>query len=409
MAVSAWVGGLFYFSAVLLSSIKSNEKEAGASSAAAAYHLSVTLPRFSLIATASLGIIGVTGLYMAWIQLQTLDSLFYTPYGNNLIIKLSAALPMVLLGAYHQVKLHKNIVLLASIGRGSRKESMEHTDTVNSTSKNVVSKFGRTVKIESLIGIGVLFAASLLTITSPPSQITAEHQEEEAGGGTMPGMEMQDNTTTTTSSTTATPGYSQQVTISGVDTTLEITPFHAGFNTFTITLSDAATGAPPQNINAVYLRFTNQEARIGPIVTTLNSTGEGSGSRYSAIGGYMSQAGDWDIDLVVQRIGAYDLNHSFEANLGASSDHENMDMSAEMNMNLEDHEADTATSANTESTENESEPLSSSPQPPPAFDSFAWLAIGLSVAVGAGSAYYFRKSKKQLEGTLKTLEGRRNP
>ena len=412
MAVSAWIGGLFYFSAVLLFAMKSNEKEAGASSAATAYHLSVTLPRFSLIATASLGIIGVTGLYMTWIQLQTLDSLFYTPYGNNLIIKLSAALPMVLLGAYHQVKLHKSILLMASIGRGSRKESMEHTDTVNSTSKNAVSKFGRTVKIESLIGIGVLLAASLLTITSPPSQMMTEHQEEEAtgGGGTMPEMEMQDNTTTTTSSSTAAaPGYSQQVTISGVDTTLEITPFHAGFNTFTITLSDAATGSPPQNINAVYLRFTNQEARIGPIITTLNSTGEGSGSRYSAIGGYMSQPGNWEIDLVVQRIGAYDLNHSFEANLGESSDHENMDMGAEMNMNMEDHEEAGTSTITSDATENESEPLSSSPQPPPAFDSFAWLAIGLSIAVGAGSAYYFRKSKKQLEGTLKTLEGRRNP
>ena len=109
MAVSAWVGGLFYFSAVLLNSIKS-EKEGNS-----AYHLSVILPRFSLIATASLGIIGVTGLYMAWIHLQTLDSLFYTPYGNNLIIKLSAALPMVILGAYHQVKLHKSILLMASI------------------------------------------------------------------------------------------------------------------------------------------------------------------------------------------------------------------------------------------------------------------------------------------------------
>ena len=85
MAVSAWVGGLFYFSAVLLLSIKS-EKKAGES----AYHLSVVLPRFSLIATASLGIIGVTGVYMAWIHLHTLDSLFYTQYGNNLIIKLSA-------------------------------------------------------------------------------------------------------------------------------------------------------------------------------------------------------------------------------------------------------------------------------------------------------------------------------
>ena len=400
MAVSAWVGGLFYFAAVLLFAIKSNEKKVGASSAATAYHLSVILPRFSLIATASLGIIGVTGLYMAWIQLHTLDSLFYTQYGNNLIIKLSAALPMVLLGAYNQVKLHKNIVLLASVGRGSRKEegfTAHSSDTISDMINNSVSKFGKTVKIESLIGIGVLFAASLLTITSPPSQMT-EHQEE-ATGGTMPEMEMQDTTTTST----AAPGFSEQVTISGVDTTLEITPFHAGFNTFTVTLSDAAaSGLPPQNINAVYLRFTNQEARIGPIVTTLNSTGEGSG-RYTAIGGYMSQPGNWEIDLVVQRIEAYDLNHSFEANLGASSDHENMDMGADMNMNMEDHEAGTSTiTSDTDATENV---LDSSPSPP-AFDSFAWLAIGLSVAVGVGSAYYFRKSKNQLEGTLKTLEGK---
>jgi hypothetical protein len=86
---------------------------------------------------------------------------------------------------------------------------------------------------------------------------------------------------------TATPGFTEQVTISRVDTTLEIIPFHAGFNTFTVTLSDAASSSPPQNINAVYLRFTNPEARIGPIVTTLNSTDDGSGSsgRYSAVGG----------------------------------------------------------------------------------------------------------------------------
>jgi putative copper export protein len=109
-----------------------------------------------------LGIIGVTGLYMAWIQLQTLDSLFYTPYGNNLIIKLSAALPMVLLGAYHQVKLHKNIVLMASVGRGSRNEegfTFHSSDSISNTINNSVSKFGKTVKIESLIGIGVLFSS----------------------------------------------------------------------------------------------------------------------------------------------------------------------------------------------------------------------------------------------------------
>ena len=116
----------------------------------------------------------------------------------------------------------------------------------------------------------------------------------------------------------------------------------------------------------------------------------------------MSQPGNWEIDLVVQRIGAYDLNYSFEAALGAGSEHENMDMGA--NMNMENNETGTSTTPNTSSLENELE----SPPSSPAFDSFAWLAIGLSVAVGVGSASYFRKSKKQLESTIKTLEGSMN-
>ncbi len=41
---------------------------------------------------------------------------------------------------------------------------------------------------------------------------------------------------------------------------------------------------------------------------------------------------------------------------------------------------------------------------PPAFDSFAWLAIGLSIAVVVGSAFYFMRSKKQLRQTIKLLE-----
>jgi copper transport protein len=375
MAVSAWVGGLFYFSAVLMLAMKSEK------ASESAYHLSLILPRFSLLATASLGIIGVTGTYMAWIHLHTIDSLFYTPYGNNLIVKLSAALPMILLGAYHQVKVHKNIVLLASIGRSEKGSTSSSSDTISNTAKNTLLRFGRTVKIESLIGIAVLFAASVLTITSPPSQM---HQQQEAG--TMPQMGME----------TVTPRFSQEVTITGVDTTLEITPFHAGFNTFTVMLRDTAGGSsPPQNINAVFLRFTNPEARIGPIVTTLNKTHENG--NYSAIGGYLSQTGNWTIDLIVQRIGAYDLNHSFDATIEASPNHENMDMNTDMNMQTQ-HNTSSGSTTNNVAQEAELE------SPPPAFDSFAWLALGLSVAVGVGSAYYFKKSKQVLEDTLRTLE-----
>jgi copper transport protein len=345
MAVSTWVGGLFYFSAVLMLAINEN---AGRS----AHMLALVLPRFSLLAIASLGIIGVTGIYMAWIHLHTLDSLFYTQYGNNLIIKLSAALPMVLLGAYHQVKLHKSIFLMASMG--ARKGS---SSEVVANHGNAVAKFGRTVKIESLVGIGVLFAASLLTITSPPSHM---HQSGAPG--------MSDNS------------YSQRVTINGVDTTLGISPFHAGFNTFTVTLREA--GQAPQNINAVFLRFTNVNAGIGPIVATLDKAGDGI---YSSTGGFLSQSGDWKIDVVVQRINAYDLNHSFYATIAAGHDM-SMDMEGMM-------EEDSASTVNNQEAE-----------PAPAFDSFAWLAIGLAAAVAAGSAYYFKKSRLQLRQTVELLE-----
>ena len=61
---------------------------------------------------------------MAWIQLHSLNALFSSQYGNILIIKLSAALPLVLLGAYHQLRLHKNVALVASLGqvRGRRSD-----------------------------------------------------------------------------------------------------------------------------------------------------------------------------------------------------------------------------------------------------------------------------------------------
>jgi copper transport protein len=347
MAVSAWVGGLFYFSAVLVPRLKG---------ASGAYELALILPRFSLIATASLGIIGVSGLYMAWIHLQSFDSLVSTQYGNNLIIKLATALPMVLLGGYHQVKLHRGIVALATIGKKS-----SSSETVARNGGDAVSRFSKTIKIESMLGIAVLLAASFLTITSPPSH-SHDNQPGTPGG---------------------TSGYSQSATVDGVDLSLSISPFHAGFNTFSVTIREA--GQIPENINAVFLRLRNNDAGIGPIIATLNQTSAGV---FSSTGGYLSQQGNWDIDLIVQRIGAYDLNHRFEAQLAAS--HE-MDM-GEMG-HTTDHEA-------------ESETISEPEPAPPQFDSFAILATGLAGAVIAGSILFYRKSKRQLKETLRTLDGK---
>ncbi|MDP8940960.1 MAG: CopD family protein [Thermoproteota archaeon] len=186
MAVAIWIGGLFYISAVLLDIIRTAAKakikfESYSSTSTrsdkieSAYFLALLLPYFSVIATISLGIIGITGLYMAWIHLHTAEALFDSSYGNILIIKLSAALPMVVLGAYHQLKLHRSLVEVASMSiniEGRNKRSPLLNSVNNNISLDIYAKFRKTIRIESIIGIGVLFAASFLTITSPPHSST---------------------------------------------------------------------------------------------------------------------------------------------------------------------------------------------------------------------------------------------
>ena len=189
MAVSIWVGGVFYISAILLITIRSTinvtepvNQQYETNKTRNTYFLAVLLPYFSLIATISLGIIGVTGLYMAWIHLHTAGAIFDTMYGNVLIIKLSAILPMIILGGYHQFRLHDSFVLVTKIGKGGKKSNDNKRSSAadpsggsNSLQADPFAKFSKTIRIESFIGMGILFIASFLTITSPPSMSTAEN------------------------------------------------------------------------------------------------------------------------------------------------------------------------------------------------------------------------------------------
>lgn len=109
--------------------------------------------------------------------------------------------------------------------------------------------------------------------------------------------------------------FSESSTVDNVNVTLKITPFYVGQNTFNITLTDQS-GTFPTNIRNVILSFTNQDVGIGPIVATLNKTGEG---KFAAQGNYLSQPGNWDIKVTAQRSGAYDLNHTFESLVKAPS------------------------------------------------------------------------------------------
>jgi copper transport protein len=181
MAVSIWLGGLFYISSILFMTIRLSIRKYGNIDGSrstsfdvrtvhdTSYFLALLLPYFSLIATISLGIIGITGLYMAWIHLHTAEAIFTSSYGNILTVKLLLILPMVILGGFHQIKLHGNLMTFANFKKGKQDQQGEKINAHFPLQHDPSGRFSKTIKIESLIGIGVLVAASFLTITSPPS------------------------------------------------------------------------------------------------------------------------------------------------------------------------------------------------------------------------------------------------
>jgi uncharacterized membrane protein len=191
MAVSIWVGGLFYISLILLREIRISNSDLTYGSeldttdeqiiVRNSFALALMLPYFSMIAIICLGVIGISGLYMAWIQLQSTESLFDSLYGNILILKLCVIVPLIALGGYHQIKLHLVMVQIAQRGNKSRKQSSVSSNVNRGAQYDPFVRFSKTVKIESLIGIAVLTISSFLTITSPPSMIHSDNQMQMEG------------------------------------------------------------------------------------------------------------------------------------------------------------------------------------------------------------------------------------
>ena len=118
-----------------------------------------------------------------------------------------------------------------------------------------------------------------------------------------------DPLSTTNNTTNETNKFIEKTIIDQVDLKFEIIPFTAGdINTFTVTLKDEM-GKPIDNIKNVIMQVNNQEQNIGPIIANLKKVENGI---YNTTGPYLSQDGEWNIKITVQRTGEYDLNHSFD-------------------------------------------------------------------------------------------------
>ena len=453
MGVSLWIGGLFYMSIVLLPAIKDRTKNHDEGTITESdmhkntiipgetfslnvkkrfifnYYLALLLPRFSLIASISLGIIGISGIYMAWVNIHSFNFLFNSDYGRILIIKLISIVPLIILGGYHQLKLHNTIVNIAKLGangeNSGKNENIDESNIINlgknrkknlnskqeqktekteSNKINIFGKFNKTIKIESLIAIGVLLVASLLTTTSPPlsSSTSMNMASMDEGSHAMMMMSngggIEGDSSNMAMKNLKNSSYVKELSILKITTKLEINPFYSGFNTFKITFTDS-NGEPYTNISTVRMIFKNEQADIGPITKKLNQISPGI---YAITGGYISQSGEWNIAMAAQRPSNYDLNYKFTSIINSSSSYvsspTNTNDSNSIPTNKEGkiiNDMETTNSMNMDKLSAHAIDVS---------NPFTLVTIMLAIVIGLVSFYFYKKSIQKLRKTLDLLD-----
>ncbi|HEX6776771.1 MAG TPA: copper resistance protein CopC [Ktedonobacterales bacterium] len=263
VAMTAWVGGLFYIAVVFLPALKRLAPRQRARV------LALGLPEFSALAIVGAFLLAATGSLNTIIHLTSIDQFITTAYGRTLTIKIGIFLLMVLISAYHAFVLRPRLVqalnepsTLASravlkteevvVGTAgsahveraaeasSNRENQQH-DEKNPVTAHIQRLAGGLegwLRREALLGCAVLLCVALLaafagSLYAPPPAATSS----------------------------PTGAFVQTQHVSGYTMTLKVTPARFGTNTFTATILDAK-GQPVKNAE-VLIQVTMVEMDMG--------------------------------------------------------------------------------------------------------------------------------------------------
>ncbi|MFL5759598.1 MAG: copper resistance CopC/CopD family protein [Thermomicrobiales bacterium] len=247
LAASVWIGGLFLLVGALVASLRD------LTPAGRRVVLSHVLPRFSTMALTAWGVLILTGAYQAWLEVGNLDGLLHTSYGRTLGIKVILLVPLLALAAF-------NLILVTRKIRGS-------TDADSTLAWT--RRFTYAVGGEVILVILVLLVVGRLTSLPPARGVLALQ----------------------------TTPIELALTADGKSAKLTITPGAAGPNDYTLAL---AGWSPPDGSEAL-LRLTYISQDIGEKEVKLT----GSGDTYTGSSSEVGIAGDWRVDAIVRKIGAF--------------------------------------------------------------------------------------------------------
>lgn len=260
-----WLGGLVVFLVMAVSLLR---RRPPSPDQPVTGPLTLLTGHFSNTARLWVGVLGISGLYAAWLQVGSWAALTGTRYGQGLLVKLVLMLPLLGVAAVNLLKTHR------ALRQGDRRWAR---------------RLAGLIGVELALVTGIILAVGVMTATSPAR---ARQAQVEAYQVAQPDP--------------------QPVTLSqaadDLAAELVISPGWAGQNTFTLHLHDE-DGQPVSNATLIRLRFTNAEAQVEE--SELNPEPDGPGV-YRATGVNLSLPGTWHIRANIQRPERFDTLLDFE-------------------------------------------------------------------------------------------------
>ncbi|MDF2760423.1 MAG: hypothetical protein K0S99_3057 [Thermomicrobiales bacterium] len=245
LAAAIWGGGLLLLALVLTPALRP------LGDGAWRVALRVAIPRFSMLALTAWGILLLSGLYSAWLEVGTVAAMTDTPYGQSLLLKGILLIPILALAAFH--------LMLGWRGVGGE----------------APRRVAATVALEALLVVMVLLVVGRLIGQEPGREVIAKH--------TPPQIQIPIVFATEEGTRTA---------------QLTIAPGAAGPNAFTLDVG----GAPlPEGAESV-LRFALPAQNIGEQELRLP---EVAPNHFATEGSELALPGDWRITAIVRTIGTF--------------------------------------------------------------------------------------------------------
>ena len=273
IAASFWIGGLIFLTFIFVSKIfliKDEELKAKI--------ISMVIPRFSVIIIPVLGSISITGPILLWSIESNLSTTIASLYGKILIVKLILAAIMIILGGYHQFITEKRISTLSIKQIGEK----GHTKQTLANQPNFLKRFIWTLRIETLVGLCLLFVVSLMTNMVLPSGELPSSNITNSSQTVNLANQVQNNNDI----------YSTVVYSENQKIQINLNPGRLGENKIFVEFSDY-NNYPAANIINATLKLSQIERGIGPILIDMQKISNG---RFNAVVPF-SALGLWNVEI----------------------------------------------------------------------------------------------------------------